>query len=327
MRRVDCLSCGVKVEQVPWADGKNHLTKVYMQFLANWAKSISWKEVSIRFRVSWGKVFRSVEYIVKWGLSHRSLEGVTAIGVDEIQWRRGHKYLTLVYQINSNCVRLLWIGKERAEESFSKFFDMLGDERAKVIEYVCSDMWRPYLNTIKERVSHAIHILDRFHIVANINKAIDEVRAGEHRQMKAEGYSPLLTNSRWTLLKRPENLTDGQEIKLRELLKYNLRSVRAYLLKEQFQLFWSYTYPAWAGRFLDRWITKVLRSRIEPLKREARSIRRHKPLILNWFKAKKEFSSGIVEGLNNKVKRGTPKCCGSALNSSDPLLASHWTLY
>ena len=128
--------------------------------------------------------------------------------------------------------------------------------------------------------------------------------------MKAEGYSPLLTNSRWTLLKRPENLTDGQEVKLRELLKYNLRSVRAYLLKEQFQLFWSYTYPAWASRFLDRCITKVLRSRIEPLKREARSIRRHKPLILNWFKAKKEFSSGIVEGLNNKVKLTMRKSYG-----------------
>ena len=154
-------------------------------------------------------------------------------------------------------------------------------------EYVCSDMWRPYLNVIKERVPHAIHILDRFHIVSNINKAIDEVRAGEHRQMKAEGYSPLLTNSRWTLLKRPENLTDGQGVKLRELLKYNLRSVRAYLLKEQFQLFWNYTYPAWASRFLDRWITRVLRSRIEPLKREARSIRKHRLLILNWFRAKK----------------------------------------
>ena len=200
MRRVDCPSCGVKVEKVPWADGKNHLSKVYMQFLANWAKALSWKEVSVRFRVNWGKVFRSVKYIVEWGLSHRSLEGITAIGADEIQWRRGHKYLTLVYQINPNCVRLLWIGKERTEESFSKFFDMLGDKKAKVIEYVCSDMWRPYLNVIKERVPHAIHILDRFHIVSNINKAIDEVRAGEHRQMKAEGYSPLLTNSRWTLL-------------------------------------------------------------------------------------------------------------------------------
>ena len=281
-----------------------------MQFLASWAKNLSWKEVSIRFRVSWDKVFRSVKYTVEWGLSHRSLEEIIAIGVDEVQWQRGHKYLTLVYQINSNCVRLLWIGRERTEESFKKFFDMLGDERVKVIEYVCSDMWRAYLNIIRERVSHAIHILDRFYIVERINKAIDEVRANEHRQMKTEGYAPILTNSRWTLLKRPENLTENQEVKLKELLRYNLRSVRAYLLKEQFQFFWNYTYPAWASNFLDRWITRVLRSRIEPLKREALTIRRHKPLILNWFKAKKEFSSGIVEGLNNKIKLTMRKSYG-----------------
>ena len=173
MRRVNCHSCGVKVEKIPWSDGKNQLTKVYMQFLENWAKALSWQEVAIRFRTSWGKVFRSVEYVVEWGLSHRCLEGITAIGVDEIQWKKGHKYLTLVYQINSGCVRLLWIGKERTEETFSGFFDMLGKRKTQLIEYVCSDMWKPYLKVIKNRVSQATHILDRFHIVARINKAIE----------------------------------------------------------------------------------------------------------------------------------------------------------
>ena len=112
------------------------------------------------------------------------------------------------------------------------------------------------------------------------------------------------------LLKRPENLTEKQEVKLKDLLKYNLRSVRAYLLKEQFQLFWDYISPVWAGKFLDRWVTRVLRSRIEPLKKEPRSIRKHRPLILNWFRAKKEFSSGIVEGLNNKIKLTMRKSYG-----------------
>ncbi len=310
MRRVNCFWCGVKVEKIPWSDGKNHLTKVYMQFLANWSKVLSWKEVSIRFRTSWGKVFRSVEFVVEWGLSHRSLESVRAIGVDEVQWKKGHKYLTLVYQINSGCVRLLWIGKERTEETFSKFFDMLGAKRTQLIEYVCSDMWKPYLKVIKDRVSQATHVLDRFHIVARINKAIDKVRAGEHRQMKADGYEPVLTNSRWLLLKNSENLTEKQDVGLKKLLQYNLKSVRAYLLKEEFQFFWDYSYPSWADKFLARWTTKVMRSRIEPLKHEAKMIRRHKDLILNWFRAKKQFSSGIVEGLNNKVKLTMRKSYG-----------------
>ena len=302
MRRVQCSSCGIKVEEVPWAKGKCRLTKIYMQFLASWSKDLSWQGVADRFGTTWGKVFRSVEYIVNWGLKNRSLEGITAIGVDEILWRRGHKYLTLVYQINNECIRLLWIGKDRTEESFTKFFDMLGKERCNCIQYVCSDMWKAYLKVIKERVAHAIHILDRFHIVANINKAIDEVRAGEYRRMIADGYEPILKNSRWALLKNPENLLESQAAKLNELLRYNLKTVRAYLLKEQFQLLWDYTYPAWASKFLDRWVTRVMRSKIEPMKKEARSIKKHKDLILNWFRAQKQLSSGIVEGLNNKVK-------------------------
>jgi transposase len=310
MRRVDCLRCGVKVEEVPWADGKHQLTKAYMQFLASWARSLSWTEVSRRFQTSWEKVFHAVEYVVEWGLQHRSLDGITAIGVDEIQWKKNHKYLTLVYQINSGCIRLLWIGRARTTETFSAFFDMLGERRSALIEHVCSDMWKPYLRVIAQRIGQAVHILDRFHIVARINKALDEVRANEHRRMKAAGREPLLTKARWLLLKRPENLTEKQEPKLRELVRYNLQSVRAYLLKEEFQLLWTYVSPAWAGKFIDRWTARVMRSRIEPLKREARTIRRHKALILNWFKAKGAFSSGIVEGLNNKAKLTMRKSYG-----------------
>lgn len=310
MRRVNCKTCGVKVEEVPWADGKRQLTKPYMQFLASWARSLSWTEVAQRFQTTWDKVFNSVEYIVEWGLAHRSLDGITAIGVDEIQWKKNHKYLTLVYQINSGSVRLLWIGRERTRETFAKFFDMLGKERSTLIEYVCSDMWKPYLQVIKQRINQAVHILDRYHIVARINKALDAVRAGEHRRMKQDGHDPLLTKSRWLLLKKPENLTDNQEASLKNLLKYNLQSVRAYLLKEDFQRLWTYISPGWASRFIDQWTTRVMRSRIEPLKKEAMTIRRHKDLILNWFRAKGAMSSGVVEGMNNKAKLTMRKSYG-----------------
>jgi len=112
------------------------------------------------------------------------------------------------------------------------------------------------------------------------------------------------------LLKRPENLTDKQGIKLAQLLKYNLRSIRSYLLKEEFQLFWQYTSPYGAGAFLDKWCTKTMRSKIEPMKKVAKMLRRHRPLLLNWFRAKKQFSSGIVEGFNTKAKLTTRKAYG-----------------
>src|SRR5579864_6523546 len=113
-------------------------------------------------------------------------------------------------------------------------------------------MWEPYLKVIiREKCSEAIHILDRFHIVAKMNKALDEVRAGESRRMAREGYLPVLKKSRWLLLKREENLKTEQRFRLRDLLRYNLKSVRAYLLKEAFQQLWDYDSPAWAGKFLD----------------------------------------------------------------------------
>ena len=140
MRRVQCASCGVKVEQVPWAMGKHTLTRAYMLFLAQWARKLSWAETARSFHTSWEKVYQAVEYVVQWGLEHRSLGPIRAIGVDEIQVGKGHRYLTLVYQIESGCVRLLWVGQERTLASFEKFFVMLGKELSEQVEFVCSDM-------------------------------------------------------------------------------------------------------------------------------------------------------------------------------------------
>jgi len=310
MRRVNCRHCGVKVERVPWAEGKQQLTTTYQVFLARWAKLLSWKQVARAFRTSWESVFRSVQTVVAWGLAHRSLEGITAIGVDEVQWRKGHKYLTLVYQINQGCKRLLWIGQDRTAKTFLGFFRMLGPQRSAAIVYVCSDMWKAFLKVVKKKASGALHILDRFHIMAMLNKAIDKVRASEAKRLKRDGYQPVLKHSRWCWLKRVWNLTRNQAVKLKELLKYNLQTVRAYLLKEDFHRFWEYRSASWAKRFLGSWCTRVLRSKLEPMKKVVHTLRRHEALILNWFRAKGTMSSGVVEGLNYNVKLTMRKAYG-----------------
>jgi len=302
MRRVHCTTCGVVVEEVPWADGKHSLTRAYMIFLARWARKLSWKETAESFRTSWDTVCHAVQYVVDWGLAHRTLSPISAIGVDEIQYAKGHKYLTLVYQIDPDLTRLLWIGQERTVETFQGFFAMLGTELSSNIQFVCSDMWKPYLYVVREKCSQALHILDRFHIVAKMNEALDDVRAAESRKMAQDGHEPLLKKSRWCILKRKANLTSQQKFRLRDLLRYNLQTVRAYLLKEDFQRFWDYNSPTWAGRYLDFWCQQTMRSRIDPMKKIAKTLRAHRELILNYFKAKKQFSSGVVEGLNNKVK-------------------------
>jgi transposase len=247
---------------------------------------MSWLEVSRTFRTSWDSVYRSVKLAVNWGRAHIDLSGIKAIGVDEIAWAKGHKYLTVVYQIDDGCRRLLWVGPERRVKTLLHFFRWFGKERTAHLEFICSDMWRPYLKVIAKKAAGAIHVLDRFHIAQKLSKAIDKVRAEEVRSLKADGYEPILTRMRWCLLKRPEHLTEKEEVKLKDLVKYNLRSVRAYLLKEDLQGFWNYVSPYWAGQFLDRWCTRAMRSQLEPMKGVAKMLRRHRPLLLNWFRAK-----------------------------------------
>jgi transposase len=310
MRRVECERCGVKVETVPWADGKSHLTVTYAWFLANWAKRLSWSEVAEVFRTSWGKVFRAVQMAVLWGRAHQDLSGICAIGVDEIAWHLGHKSLTLVYQIDAGCRRLIWIGKERTEATLEAFFTWFGPAKSAALKFVCSDMWKNYLVVIAKKASQAIHVLDRFHIMSHLNKAIDAVRAQEAKELLIKGHEPVLKKTRWLLLKRPEKLTERQEVRLRDLLRINLRTVRSYLLKEDFQFFWEYSSPTWAGKFVDRWCKRVMRSRIEPMKEVARMLRNHRDLLLNWFRAKGELSSGPVEGCNNKAKLAIRRAYG-----------------
>ena len=311
LRRVECPRCGVKVERVPWAQGKSPLTTSYAWFLARWAKRLPWKEVATVFHTSWDRVVRSVKMAVTWGLEHRNLEGVTAIGIDEIARGRGQKkYVTLVYQIDAGAKRLLWIGQKRTEKTLRRFFDEFGAERSAGLRFICSDMWKPYLRVIAQKAGQAIHVLDRFHIMSHMSKAIDKVRAEEVKNLKAQGKQPVLSGTRWCLLKRPENLTAGQEVKLKELLGCNLRTVRAYLLKEDFQWFWQYVSPAWAGKFLDAWCTRTMRSRLKPMKKVAKMLRGHRELLLNWFRAKGRVALGAVEGLNNKAKVTTKRAYG-----------------
>ena len=310
MRRVECPTCGVKVERVPWAEGKSRLTTRYKWFLARWAKRMCWKEVAVAFHVGWDSVYEAVKHAVSWGLAHRDLDGIEAIGIDEVQWQRGHKYQTVVYQLDEGKKRLLWMGADRKAKTLLRFFRVLGKQRSAALQFVCSDMWRPYLKVIAKKAGQAVHVLDRFHIVQRMNKAIDEVRAAEARQLKQDGYEPILKGSRWLLLKRPDKLTEQQAIKLKEIVQYNLKSVRSHLMKEDFQRLWEYSSPTWAGKFLDQWCTRAMRSKIEPMKKVARTLRRKRNLILNWFLADGAISAGVVEGFNNKLKLITRKSYG-----------------
>ena len=310
-RRVTCPEHGVVVEHLPWSQGKRPLTLGMMAFLAMWARRMSWMETARAFKVSWESVFRSVEWTVSWGLAHRTLHTVKAIGIDELH--RGRLgFLTVIYQIDENARRLLWVGVDRTEAALTAGLDTLGANVVSGIEYVCSDMWRPYLNVVRRRLTEALHVLDRFHIVGHLNVAVDEVRRGEMSRLKSDGKGEAakLKKMRWNLLKKGSRVRGKARQRLNAIVTSKLSTARAWVLKESFQHFWTYRSVTWATKFMDAWCERALRSRLTPMMKVARMLRRHEPLIMNWFRAKGELSSGAVEGLNNKVRVTTKRAYG-----------------
>ena len=312
-RRVECPEHGVVVEHIPWSEGKRPLTTAMMGFLARWARHLSWRQTARAFQTSWEAVYRSVEWFVQWGLARRSLEGIEAIGIDEIHWGKGKRadnFLTVIYQIDSHCRRLLWVGRRRTQATLRRGLAALGPAVVSGLRFVCSDMWRAYLKVIAAKAPQALHVLDRFHITMHLNQAVDQVRRAETGRLRGRPMAEKLKHMRWKLLRRGSRVRGLAKQRLWGLLRTKLATGRAWMLKETFQDFWRYRSLNWAAAFLDVWCTRALRSRIEPMKKVARMLRTHEELLLNWFRAKGEISSGAVEGLNNKIRVVTRRAYG-----------------
>jgi transposase len=312
-RRVECSEHGVVVEHIPWSQGKRPITTAMMGFLARWARHLSWRQTARSFQTSWEAVYNSVEWFVQWGLAQRKLKGVQSIGVDEIHWgqgKRAESFLTVIYQIDSHCRRLLWVGRKRTQATLRRGLATLGEEVVRGLRFVCSDMWQPYLNVIAAQAGHALHVLDRFHIVMHLNQAVDQVRRAESGRLRGRPLAERLKRMRWQLLRRGSRVRGHARHKLDALVASKLATARAWNLKESFQYLWHYKSYIWAGAFLDYWTTLAMRSRLDPMKKVARMLRTHEKLLLNWFKAKGEISGGAVEGLNNKIRVVTRRAYG-----------------
>ena len=225
-RRVECAEHGVVVEHIPWSDGKRPVTCTMMGFLARWARRLSWRETAGAFQTSWEAVYRSVEWFVQWGLAHRPLRGVESIGVDEIHWGRGKRadnFLTVIYQIDAGCRRLLWVGRRRSQATLRRGLKALGPEVVKGLHFVCSDMWKPYLQVIAAQAGQALHVLDRFHITSHLNQAVDQVRRAESIRLrtKSKPAAQRLKHMRWSLLRRGSRVRGRAREKLNALLPAN----------------------------------------------------------------------------------------------------------
>jgi transposase len=297
-RRVECPRCGLRVEDFPWAEPWARVTTALSNAVARLARELSWQGTARQYGLNWKSVATIVKRAVQYGLRHRKRPPAHVIGIDEVSRRKGQVYLTVVYDLERRV--LLWVGDQRTEEAVRVFFtEEMGPRRCRTLQVVCMDMWAAYANLVREHAPNAQILFDRFHIVKHLNEAVDAVRRDLWRRLTAKERTTF-KGTRWLLLKNPWNLTGDQKERLSTLVQWNTPLVRAWYLKEAFQLFWTYKQPWRAKQHLTKWINSAMRSKLEPFQKFAQMLRSHLGGILPWTKIR--VSNGAVEGMNNKIK-------------------------
>ena len=295
--RVRCPTCGVRVEQVPWAERWQRITRALARAIARVARHLSWKQTAAQYAVDWKTVLGAVRSAVAQGLQRRVWKPLHVLGIDEVSRSKGQRYLTLVYDLERR--RLVWVGEGRDEQTMQQFFQWLPPGRRRSVRVVCCDMWKAYVGAIQQQLPRARLIFDRFHVVQHLNRAVDEVRRETWRRLP-KSEKPAFKQTRWLWLKNPWNLQRQEQRRLSALCRKNQPIVQAYYLKEAFQRFWDYKYPGWARPYLTQWLRWARHSRLVPFNRFARMIMDHVDGILAWSELR--VSNGALEGMNNKVK-------------------------
>lgn len=321
LRRLRCPAHGVVVEAVPFARPGAHLTRDFDDLLAWLATRMDKTSIARLCRVSWRTVGRACERVVATELDPGRLDGLFRIGVDEISWRKHHRYLTLVVDHDRGCV--IWGAAGRDSTTLDEFFTELGTERSKQLEAVSLDLGPAFIKSVRAEghAPNAVICADPFHVVKLVGDALDEVRRDlwqALRRLPGDRWAKEFKGARWALLKNPEDLTDNQAAQLAKLRRNRGGIWRAYEMKEQFRaIFAGDLTRDQAAVLLDRWSARAQRSRLAPFVKAARTMRHRRDLILNAIEH--GISNGRVEGLNTKVRLIVRRAYG--FHSADAALA------
>lgn len=310
LRRVACRRCGVVVEAVPWSpDPESRFTGDFEDQVAYMAQRCDKTSIGCMFRIAWATVGRIVERVVKRKRPEDPLADLEYIGVDELSYRKHHRYVTLVTDHREE--RIVWGKEGKSAATLLAFFEALGPEGRKKIKVVTMDMSAGYINAVREAVPQAQIIFDRFHVQQLVSNAMDQTRRDEWQRLRTLGdpeAAKSLKHTRWALLKNPWNLTDNEETRLSKLQQTNARLYRAYLLKESFAAILDRRQPNVVRRELKAWLAWASRSRLAAFVRTAKTIREHLDDILAYIRFR--LTNGIVEGLGNKARLITRRAYG-----------------
>jgi transposase len=316
LRRLWCRSCGAQFEAVPWARAGSRYTRDFEDVVAWLAQQMAKTPIAGLLRIGWDTVGRIVERVMTDHLDERRLEGLVCIGVDEISYRRGQRYLTSVADHRTGAI--VWCQAGRNSATLAEFFADLGDRKAS-IRAVSIDMSGEYQRAIREAIPDAQLCFDPFHVCRLASRATDQVRRDEwnahERSHTATGR--WVKGTRWSLLKAPERQTVNQLATLWEVQHANRALYRAFLLREELRLLYHLDDPRLAPAHLDAWLAWASRSRLKPFVRLARTLRAHRDGILAAIRL--GLSNGRLEGLNSKIRLISHRSFG--FHSADALIA------
>jgi transposase len=316
LRLLRCRDCGVRLEPVPWARPGAHHTRDFEDVVAWLAQQMAKTPITRLLRVGWRTVGEIVERVVADHLDERRLQGLVCIGVDEISYRRHHRYLTSVADHATGAI--VWCAPGRNSATLAEFFAELGD-RKDSIRAVSIDMSGEYQRAIREAIPDAEICFDPWHVCRLASRATDQVRRDEWNAHE-RSHTPTgrwVKGTRWSLLKAPEHQTIYQLATLTEVQRVNRRLYRAFLLREELRLLYHLEDPALAPEHLDAWLTWATRSRLRPFVRLARTLREHRDGILAAIRL--GLSNGRLEGLNSKIRLISHRSFG--FHSADALIA------
>lgn len=312
--RITCRQHGVVNEAFPWAAPGSLFTLDFEALVAWLAREMNKTAVAALAKISWPTVGTIIRRFVERTINKRRLDDLFVIGLDEVSYRKGHKYLTVI--ANHQTGAPVWIEAGRSQKILGAFFNELGPERAGKLDTITMDMAAAYIAEVRARAPGARIAFDPFHVVKLASEAVHDVRRAEARLRKGLPAADALKGSRWALLKAPERHTEEDCLRLAEVRQLNRRVYSAYLLKEELRALYRCGARA-AGRHLRAWIAWACRSRLEPFVTLASTLRKHREGVLAAIEL--GVSNGRMEGLNNKI--GVIKHRAYGFHSASALIA------
>lgn len=296
--RSDCADCGVLTIRVPWAGKHSRFTLLFEAFAIDVLKACANVSRGAELLgLSWNATHSIIERAVERGLDRRSLEEVRHLGIDEKSFGQGQDYVSVMTDIDGH--RVLDVSEGRTIKSTDKLWKTLTKEQREQVSAVSMDLWQAFITSTRKNAPCAEIVHDKFHVSKYLNDAVDKVRRRENKQLQKEG-DHRLTGSRHLWLFNPKNMSNERLAELKQFQRYDLKTGRAWSIRENFRRFWDYIYTTSAEEFFDRWYSWAVRSQLKPIRKVAKTLKRHLPELLSYFRHR--ITNATAEGFNSRIQ-------------------------